>query len=275
MISSLSVVVPVFNSASTLQHFHNRLITFLSKQNYSSEVIYVDDCSTDGSSEVVNKLHSTKEIRVFCYRLTANHGQHRAIAFGMGKANYELVVTLDDDLQFDPERIEDLVGCYISSGCDVVCAFPKNRNMFSLITTKSLLVLMGSYSKLPNGGSSFRLLRSSVAKFISDRARDPFLFIDAAIFQLTDKIASIPILKNSDGNGMSRYSISSKVIMVLLIFVNYLPFFRHFILNFILISIPFLLVAFCFKLEQFFYLAFPVSLLLTIGMRKLMSRTTL
>jgi undecaprenyl-phosphate 4-deoxy-4-formamido-L-arabinose transferase len=111
----LSVVVPVFNEADTVAELHRRAAAAL--EGTAFELIFVDDGSTDGTFRELERLHELDE-RVRVVRFKRNAGQHPAMHAGIARARGEIVVTMDGDLQNEPEDIPRLVAG-VESGYDV------------------------------------------------------------------------------------------------------------------------------------------------------------
>ncbi|HTF87535.1 MAG TPA: glycosyltransferase family 2 protein [Planctomycetota bacterium] len=122
----LSVVVPVFNEAQNLRPLHAEIAQALERLGRSSEVIYVDDRSTDGSLELLLELRR-EDPRVRVVRFRRNFGQTAALAAGFEQARGKVVVTLDGDLQNDPADIPALLA-EIDRGCDVVAGWRRHRH---------------------------------------------------------------------------------------------------------------------------------------------------
>ena len=96
----LSLVVPVFNEEENIPLLTERICTVLNRYTY--ELIFIDDCSTDNTREAVKKMNNPKVVLV---ELKKNYGQSLAMAAGFEVAQGEYVVTLDGDLQNDPDDI--------------------------------------------------------------------------------------------------------------------------------------------------------------------------
>jgi len=111
----LSVVVTVFNEAASVEPLYERTVAALEGRDF--ELIYVDDGSTDGSFDVVDRLHAA-DPRVHGVRLKRNFGQHPAMHAGLVRARGEIVVTMDGDLQNPPEDLPKLVAA-VEGGADV------------------------------------------------------------------------------------------------------------------------------------------------------------
>ena len=120
----LSVVVPVLDEEHTLQSLHSELEQALNGR-YDYEVIFVDDGSTDGSLEVLERL-SHQDPRVQVIRFRGNFGQTAALSAGFAHARGDVVVALDADLQNDPSDIPRLVET-LAEGYDVVSGWRRQR----------------------------------------------------------------------------------------------------------------------------------------------------
>jgi polyisoprenyl-phosphate glycosyltransferase len=112
------VVVPVYNSEKTLAELTDRIIREISVISSDYEIIFVDDCSTDKSWEILRQLHAANK-RIKVIHLQQNFGQHNATLCGLNYATGDYIVTLDDDLQHPPEEIHKLVD-KIQEGYSVV-----------------------------------------------------------------------------------------------------------------------------------------------------------
>ncbi len=114
---SLSIVVPVYNEEGTVDELHRRTVAALGPGSRSFEIVFVDDGSTDGTFEHIERLHAS-DPRVHGIRFKRNFGQHPAMHAGLARARGEIVVTMDGDLQNEPEDIPRLVAA-VEAGADV------------------------------------------------------------------------------------------------------------------------------------------------------------
>lgn len=120
----LSVVVTLLNEEGSLEELYRRTVTALDGRPF--ELILVDDGSTDGTWAAVQRLHAG-DPRVRAVRFKRNFGQHPAMHAGLARARGEIVVTMDGDLQNQPEDIPKLVGA-VEAGADVASGRRAARN---------------------------------------------------------------------------------------------------------------------------------------------------
>jgi undecaprenyl-phosphate 4-deoxy-4-formamido-L-arabinose transferase len=120
----LSVVVTLLNEEGSVAELYQRTVTALDGRPF--ELILIDDGSTDGTWAAVERLH-TADPRVHAVRFKRNFGQHPAMHAGLSRARGEIVVTMDGDLQNQPEDIPRLVAA-VEAGADVASGRRAARN---------------------------------------------------------------------------------------------------------------------------------------------------
>ncbi len=113
----ISLVVPVFNEAGTLEELYRRTAAALDALGRPYELIVVDDGSRDATWTIVEALHAS-DPRVRAVRFKRNFGQHPAMHAGIARARGSVVVTMDGDLQNDPADVSRLVAA-VEAGADV------------------------------------------------------------------------------------------------------------------------------------------------------------
>jgi undecaprenyl-phosphate 4-deoxy-4-formamido-L-arabinose transferase len=113
----LSIVVTVYNEAGSVDELYRRTIAALDSGTRTFELIFVDDGSTDGTFAALERLHK-EDPRIRAVRFKRNFGQHPAMHAGLSRARGDVVVTMDGDLQNEPEDIPRLVEA-IEAGYDV------------------------------------------------------------------------------------------------------------------------------------------------------------
>lgn len=207
--ATLSVVVPVYNSARTLIALVGRLHPVLEQNSREYELILVNDGSRDASWNVIRELHRRhKWVRGI--NQMSNYGQHAALLTGIRAARHELIVTIDDDLQNPPEEIPRMLQ-ELSQGHDVVYGAPREgqhgllRNAASRLTKFGLQSAMGVESA--SRASAFRIFPSHLRNAF--RHYDgPFVSIDVLLSWGTKKFTSVSVVQDERREGQSNYTLA-------------------------------------------------------------------
>jgi glycosyltransferase involved in cell wall biosynthesis len=209
MLSDLSVVVPVYNSRESLPLLVARLEPVLRIIAHRYELILVNDGSRDGSWDVVRALTQTHPwIRGL--DLMRNYGQHNALLCGLREAQYEVIVTMDDDLQHPPEELP-VLAAKLAEGFDVVYGTPLShphsfgRNLASRLTKFALQSTMGA--ETAGKVSAFRILRKPVCSAFS-QYRNTFVSIDVLLTWGTQRFAAVAVRHDPRVTGVSHYTVS-------------------------------------------------------------------
>jgi glycosyltransferase involved in cell wall biosynthesis len=124
---TVSIVIPIYNEIENLDLLDTELREVLGDAPWPIEVVYVDDCSSDGSAERLDELARTaKTIPTTVIHLTRRFGQTAAMSAGFARAGGSVVVPMDGDLQNDPRDVPRLVEA-LGSDFDVVSGWRKQR----------------------------------------------------------------------------------------------------------------------------------------------------
>ena len=121
----VSIVVPVFDEEGNLRELHRRISAALEAEDLSFEIVIVDDGSRDGTWRVAGELHAA-DGRVRALRHRRNFGKAEALANGFAAARGEIVITMDGDLQDDPDEIPRFLAL-IADGADLVSGWKQRR----------------------------------------------------------------------------------------------------------------------------------------------------
>ncbi len=203
----VSVVIPVYRGRSSLPFLIERLARILPLHSEAHEVILVDDGSPDDSWQVIHEL-SSKHAWVRGIKLMRNYGQHNATLCGVRAAQFEVIITMDDDLQHLPEEIPLLLA-KLEAGCDVVYGIPKRRphnwwrNLFSAFTKRALSYAM--HIKTIRDIGSFRAFRSHLCRAF-ENFNSPELILDVLLSWGTDRFATVPVEQAPRNDGKSNYN---------------------------------------------------------------------
>ena len=209
---SISVVTPVYNGEASVGELCRRLAEVLPRISAQHEVILVNDGSRDRSWETISELCSQSPV-VRGLNLMRNYGQHNALLCGIRAAKYDLVVTMDDDLQHPPEEIPRLLA-RLEEGFDVVYGAPKAeqngpvRALASRITRLALSAAVGS--DVAKNVSAFRVfptqLREAFAAYQS-----PFVSIDVLLTWATTRFGATTVAFQPRHSGSSNYTFTKLV----------------------------------------------------------------
>jgi glycosyltransferase involved in cell wall biosynthesis len=213
---SISAVVPVYNSAETLVPLAERLEPVLARVASRYEIIFVNDGSRDAAWERIQEIVRSRP-SVKAIDLMRNYGQHNALLCGIRAAAFDLVVTLDDDLQHPPEEIPKLLE-RIEAGADVVYGTPETeqhglwRDIASRITKLALQSSMGT--RTARHVSAFRVFRTELRNAF-DKYSAPFVSIDVLLTWATTRFSSVVVRHDSRRAGVSNYTFRKLVIHAL------------------------------------------------------------
>ncbi|MFN2261136.1 MAG: glycosyltransferase family 2 protein [Psychroflexus sp.] len=122
----ISVVIPLLNESESIAELQKWIQTVMDKNNFSYEIIYIDDGSTDNSWEVIQKIATTSEF-VKGIKFTKNYGKSQALHAGFLKVKGDVVITMDADLQDNPEEIPELYKMISEEGFDLISGWKKKR----------------------------------------------------------------------------------------------------------------------------------------------------
>jgi len=198
----LSVVVPVLDEEQNLPELHRRLRAVLDHMTEPSEIIFVNDGSTDRSIELLEEIGKS-DPHVTLVDLAYNSGQHAAVLAGFRVSRGEVVVTLDADLQNPPEEIPKLLD-KIRDGFEVVGGVRQRRN--DALGRKALSVLVRAFSSgATDYGCMLRAYRRDVVRRVL-RCRERSLFVPALAATLARRVTEVPVTHEQRRFGRSRYS---------------------------------------------------------------------
>ena len=123
---NLSIVIPLLNEQESLPELHNWIVKVMQAHNYSYEILFIDDGSTDASWNVISQL-SNENPNVKGIRFLRNYGKSQALHAGFAKAQGDVVITMDADLQDSPDEIPELFRLITEDNYDLVSGWKKKR----------------------------------------------------------------------------------------------------------------------------------------------------
>ena len=122
----ISVVVPLYNEAESLPELEQWIERVMREHGFSYEIIFVNDGSTDESWQVIERLAAAKPaVRGVCFR--RNYGKSPALNVGFARAQGDVVITMDADLQDSPDEIPELYRMITEDGYDLVSGYKQKR----------------------------------------------------------------------------------------------------------------------------------------------------
>lgn len=123
---NISVVIPLLNEKDSIKELYDWIVTVMQANHFSYEIIFIDDGSSDGSWNELLKL-STKDKQVKLIRFLKNFGKSQALHAGFKLASGDVVITMDADLQDNPEEIPELYELITKEQYDLVSGWKKKR----------------------------------------------------------------------------------------------------------------------------------------------------
>lgn len=207
----LSVAAPVYNEYGNLRPLTEKIREAISNEVESFEIIYIDDGSVDGSSELLDQLaEEYEELKV--YHFTENNGQTAAFAAAFKKAEGELVATLDADLQVDPA---DLMKLLVKiKDYDLVCGIRVDRED-TIIKKISSKIANGVRNYLTDEdvidtGCPLKLFRSEVVKDYN-LFEGMHRFFPTLAKMKGYSVVEVPVNHYPRNEGESKYGISNRL----------------------------------------------------------------
>ena len=132
---NLSIIIPLLNEQESLPELHAWIVKVMIANQYSYEVIFIDDGSTDNSWQTIETL-SKEDPNVKGIRFFKNYGKSQALHAGFAKAQGDVIITMDADLQDSPEEIPELFKMVTEGNYDLVSGWKKKR--YDHVVTKNL-----------------------------------------------------------------------------------------------------------------------------------------
>jgi undecaprenyl-phosphate 4-deoxy-4-formamido-L-arabinose transferase len=202
----LSVVVTLYDEADTLEELYRRTVAVLEASGRPFELVFVDDGSRDGTFAALERLHAT-DPRVRAVRFKRNFGQHPAMHAGLARARGEIVVTMDGDLQNQPEDIPRLVEA-VEAGYDVASGRRAERRDSWGRTLPSRLIngMLRRFTRVPisDFGCAFNAYRrSAVEPMLGAIGRQKFT--KALVLSGGASVVEVDVA-HAPRRGRSRYS---------------------------------------------------------------------
>ncbi|WKB80725.1 glycosyltransferase family 2 protein [Cellulophaga lytica] len=123
---NLSIVIPLLNEEESLKELHDWIVSVMQSNHFLYEILFIDDGSTDNSWKIISEL-STTNPNVKGIRFLKNFGKSQALHAGFKAVKGNVVITMDADLQDNPEEIPELYNLIINDGYDLISGWKKKR----------------------------------------------------------------------------------------------------------------------------------------------------
>lgn len=202
----ISLVIPVYNEEENIKILHEKISTALRGNNIDYEVIYVDDGSNDNS---YNLLKEIKDENTKIIKFRRNFGQTASMQAGINNSKGDIIITLDADLQNDPNDIPKLIEKY-KEGYDLVSGWRKNRhdNITRTFPSKIANFLISNITKtgLHDTGCTLKAYNGDILRRIN-LFGDHHRFIPAIFMEYSDKITEVEVEHHPRIYGKSKYNI--------------------------------------------------------------------
>ncbi len=204
----LSVVVPLYNEATIIGAFHQRLIAVLDTLSISSEIIYVNDGSKDKSVEILQTLR-LQDKRIAIVDLSRNFGKEIALSAGLDHALGDAVIVIDADLQDPPELIPALIEQW-QQGYDVVFAKRISRSgetWFKKLSAHLFYRILQKISDIdiPRDTGDFRLLSKRAVTALK-KLRETHRFMKGLFMWIGYPQIAVPYERDPRFGGVSKWN---------------------------------------------------------------------
>ena len=218
----VSVVVPVYNGSDSLPLLADEVGKVLPDVAEAFELVLVNDGSPDQSWQVISELAQTHPW-VRGIDLMRNYGQHNATLCGVREARYEVIVTMDDDLQNPPREIPKLLE-KLAEGYDVVYGVARKRqqawwkNLASVVIKRAIAYVMGLRTVRDIG--AFKAFRADLRRSFED-FNSPDVLVDVLLSWGTSRFVSVTVEEAPRTVGKSNYNLFKLIKVSLLVLTSY------------------------------------------------------
>ncbi|MBL7196591.1 MAG: glycosyltransferase family 2 protein [Candidatus Omnitrophica bacterium] len=202
----ISIIIPTYNEEQSIKLLYEQIVRVLDTLDKNYEVIFIDDGSTDSTFKEIYKLHCLNN-KVKCIHLRKNFGKSLALDIGFNEALGDIVITMDADLQDDPEEIRKFIN-KINEGWDVVSGWKKMRKdplekrlaseLFNTVVAKA------SGLRLHDFNCGFKAYRRNVLKTI-ELYGGLHRFIPVIAYSYGFKICEIPVKHHKRRFGETKF----------------------------------------------------------------------
>jgi glycosyltransferase involved in cell wall biosynthesis len=204
----ISVIIPVYNENESLPILYDRLVTVLDAIGMRWEIVFVDDGSTDGTSQTLVKMQQ-QDARVVVIAQRRNFGKSLALTAGFEVARGDILITMDGDLQDEPAEIPILLA-KLNEGYDVVTGWKKERQdplskrIPSRIANRTTALMTGL--NLNDMNSGFKIYRRDCIQRITLYG-DLHRYVPVLAHYAGFKVTEVPVVHHKRQFGKSKYGV--------------------------------------------------------------------
>lgn len=208
----LSLVIPVFQEAESLPVLWQELATVLSRLDRRAEIIFVDDGSTDGSTDVIRNL-AVKDGRIRLLRFAANAGLSAAFHAGFAAARGSIIVTLDSDLQNDPADIERLLAALHNADAAVGWRRRRHDSWLKKVSSRVANSVRNRVSgdHVHDSACSLRAMRAEVARALPPY-RGMHRFAPTLFRMAGYRVVEVPVTHRARRFGRSHFGVRNRMV---------------------------------------------------------------
>ena len=224
---NISIIIPVYNGEKTLKELYYKIKNTLAG-NISYELIFVYDHGKDNSWEIIKGFAQEDKDHIRGYHFNKNYGQQLATFYGLKKASGNILITMDEDNQHNPEYIPEMIKKLECEQLDYVygkfrkISRPFSRAFLSLILKRMLCFMIPS---LPDEYSSYRVIRKELAnKALNENSH--FSFLDAELGKLSTNYGNLFIDQRKKSDRKSSYTINRLLKQLFDVLFKYSSLFR-------------------------------------------------
>lgn len=192
----ISIVIPLLNEHESLKELHDWIVQVMQSNHFLYEIIFIDDGSTDGSWEAITELSQQNE-QVKGIRFFKNYGKSQALHAGFKAATGDVVITMDADLQDNPEEIPEMYRMITQEGQQVVSGWKKIR--YDSIIAKNIPSKLFNWAARKTSGVQLHDFNCGLKAFNNDVVKNievhgemhryiPVLAKNAGFSKITEKV---------------------------------------------------------------------------------------
>ncbi|MFG6685525.1 glycosyltransferase family 2 protein [Mariniflexile sp. HNIBRBA6329] len=211
---NISVVIPLLNEQDSLTELHDWIAKVMQSNQFSYEIIFIDDGSTDNSWKTISNL-SSQNPNVKGIRFFKNFGKSQALHAGFEKALGDVVITMDADLQDNPDEIPELYNMIVSDGYDLVSGWKKKR--YDSVISKNLPSKLFNWAARKTSGVKLHDFNCGLKAYKLELVKNidvngemhryiPVLAKNAGFVKITEKVVQHQARKYGETKfGMNRF----------------------------------------------------------------------